>query len=136
MQSIDTLNDLNAYELARHADVAIPDSQDSAGAELLLHVRDALVEAIEWEIDNDRSLDEALVAIEEDRLHEIADGAPSVYTYTRWQQFVDLAAWNEDVEELSGGEEDMTTLAGLALYMVAERLARRLLEVANDEACE
>lgn len=104
---------LNAYELARLADCGSPDTPESPGAALLLSVQDDV---------ND--LD---ARPDDDDTHQIADGAPDVYTYKRWQEFVDLAAWQEDLDELGGTPEDLTEAAGVALYIIARRLADRLI---------
>lgn len=105
-----------AFRLANMAGCACPDSDTSAGASFLLGIELDYRERKEYG------------PVTDDVVSEIADGAPNVYNYQRWQQFVDLAAWQEDVEDLAGGSEDMTTLAGLALYMIAERLVQVLVE--------
>lgn len=69
-------------------------------------------------------------------VHEIADAAPDVYTHTRWAEFHDLAAYNEEPGELAGDDATMTELAGVALYMIAERLAWALLEERAEAAGE
>lgn len=105
------------------ADCLCPDSDDSAGGKFLADVRDAVVEAIEDgtfdPADNGRDNDDG-------EIHSIADNAPDVYTYTRWQEFGDLGAYLEEPET---GEwpSDLTETAGVALYQIAERLAYALL---------
>lgn len=65
---------------------------------------------------------------------EIADAAPDVYTHTRWQEFADLGAWQEDPTEIGSDGSDMTAAAGVCLYMIAERLAWALLgELAEQD---
>jgi hypothetical protein len=102
-----------AFALSNMAGCGCPDAIDSPGAQFLLGVQEMV---------NDR--DER----DEDAIHEIADSAPDVYTYTRWQEFVDVAAWNEDLDDLGGSTGDMTQDAGVALYLIASRLAARLFE--------
>lgn len=109
----------NAFQLARLADCGEPDTEHSPGARFLESVRDAVDEMIEYS--KPAGMDEVA-----DGIREIADGAPDVYTAARWAQFVDLAAWQEDLSEIGGGGEDMTGNAGLALYLIAERLATKL----------
>jgi hypothetical protein len=119
---LDAIKELTVWQLTRMADVADPNALDSAGAKFLVHVRDAYVEHVEYkgeDFDPSEDID--------DTAHEIADGAPDVYTSTRWTEFVDLAAWNEDVSELMPeAGNDLTAAAGVALYMIAERLVYAL----------
>lgn len=123
--AVEAISEQNAYQLAGLADCASPDSPESDGAKFLESVRDAVVEEIEangvedWE-DRDGIL------------HEIADNAPDVYTHTRWSEFVDLAAYNEDISEYGEYGNDLTQAAAVALYMIAERLVRALFSEAAD----
>lgn len=121
------IQDLNAYFLSGMADAAGPDSPESAGALFLIHVRDAVVEAVNaGRIGADSAEDISDVA------HEIADSAPDVYTHTRWQEFVDLAAHQEE-PELGEWPDDLTDAAGVALYQIAYRLVVALVEELGDE---
>lgn len=106
-----------AYRLASMAECSGPDSLDSPGAKFLLDVQAATREHIESGGDPEE-------------LHEIADNAPDAYTWPRWQEFVDLGAWREDLSDLGGlgSMEDMTEAAGVALYQIADRLAHALVE--------
>ena len=101
---------LNPYELANMADCSNPDSQESPGARFLLSVQDDYRERVE-----DGYYDE------DDSPHEIADGAVPVYTHNLWQTFTDLGAYNEDPSELGVESDDMTSAAGVCLYMIAAR---------------
>lgn len=121
---IEDLKGLSMYALAVAADCSMPDSSESAGAAFLRNVRDDVLEQFEYDPDN------------EDVLHEIADGAPSVYTSTRWQEFVDLQAYHEDPTELGCDGSDMLQAAAVCLYIIAERLAGAIwteLQEARDE---
>jgi hypothetical protein len=110
----------SAYALASDADVAGPDTLDSAGAEFLRQVAHEVCEAVDyWVADGVRPAD---VRDASDKWAEIADVMPDVCTAQRWQEFVDLAAWSEDLENYTTDGKDMTELAGLALYAIAERL--------------
>lgn len=103
--------------LATDADCASPDNAESAGAEFLVRVRDDTLDLLERDDDWHRD------TIDDDgSVHEIADGAPSIYTHTLWKQFVDLAAYFED-PELGEWPDDLNKVAGVALYQIAERLA-------------
>lgn len=127
----DTLASLKAetvFSLARGADVACPDSIESPGALFLTRVRDAMLErAEETYADADSAAYFERIA---DFAPEVADDMVPIYTHQRWQVFVDLAAYQVDIEELAGdsGTVDMTELAGLALFEVARNLGDSLLE--------
>lgn len=107
-------------QLARLAECSEPISEDSPGGAFLRYVEQGVRDAEERGWTDESS-------------HEIADGAPDTNTWARWQEFVDLGAWEEDVNDLVGGSEDMTTLAGFALYMIAARLANALHEENDSE---
>lgn len=128
VRGIRALTSLNPFELASMANCGNPDEgrtrhrkRWSAGAAFLADVRDAVVEAIrDGSITPDDRDDRGQIL-------EIADGAPSVYTHARWQQFVDLAAYQEDPEH-SDWPDSLTDAAGIALYQVAERLCNALVD--------
>lgn len=126
------VKEYTANQLSTDAGCFSPDDPDSPGALLLTGVRDDLVERIESgqiTVGGDAN---------EDEVREIADAAPDVYTHKRWQEFVDLGAYQEDISEY--GEPDAANLtdsvAAVALYAIAERLANALLDelaTANDD---
>ncbi|MCP3883032.1 MAG: hypothetical protein GY701_32230 [Sulfitobacter sp.] len=103
------------FQLARRAGCGGPDKLDSVGADWLRTVWAAAVEAAESGAD-------------EDTVHEVADGCVPIYTYRRWATFVDLAGWEEDLDDIGGGSGDMTQDAGVALYLIAGRLVAIALE--------
>lgn len=111
---------MEVFELARLADCVSPDSATSPGASFLDGVRRAVLDAVAYGQDRD------------DSIPEIADGAPSVYTHGRWQEFLDLAAYQEDPRELADGFKDMTDSAHACLYLIAERLASALWDELED----
>lgn len=121
------LAELNAYHLADMAGCACPDSHESAGAKMLHHVRDGMIEALDYGTPDEIRDGSAL--------HEIADGAPDVYTHTRWAEFVDLAAHQEE-PELGAWPEDLTDAAGIALYQIADRLAGALLDLYEETSSD
>lgn len=106
------------------ADCGDPDSCESAGMDFLTSVRNATVEGIE-----DGTFDPA----DGDRdnydgeVHTIADNAPSIYTHTKWRQFVDLCAYQEEPESGEWGS-DLDNAASVALYQIAERLVYAILQ--------
>jgi hypothetical protein len=124
------------FRLANEADCSSPDSVDSVGACFLSNVRDAALELCAGLVQLNATTDEFDRIDDNGSLTEIADGAPSVYTYTLWQQFTDLGAWTEDVTEF-GEITDMEDGARVALYMIADRLAHVIVdaiaEAANDD---
>jgi hypothetical protein len=137
-------NDLTTWHLANLADCGSPDRPDrygltdapaelpepSAGALFLRSVADGYRDARDYYLLDDGATlaDWCAATAGAADAHEVADAAPSVYTFTRWQEFVDLAAWQEDVSEMTDGSDDMTTAAGICLYLIAERLFRALVD--------
>lgn len=115
------ISKLTVYSLAGYAGVSDPDSHDSPGALFLLNVRDAVIEA----------KNEGRFGIESfhDVLAEIADNAPNTYTHPMWLEFVDLAAYTEEIE-ISG--ENMEQNARIALYEIALRLGGELFTLFAD----
>lgn len=110
----------NAYQLARMADVVSPDSDASPGAAFLLHVAGLTDDLLS---DNPGADIDTL----SDSITEQADNAVPVYTHEKWQTFVDLCAYTEDVSEF-GPITDMENAADLALYMIAERLIHAVIK--------
>jgi hypothetical protein len=107
------------YALAGIADCGGPDSAESPGAALLLSVASDVISRYH----ND--------GVDDDAAREIANSAPSVYTPTRWAEFVDLAAYQEECEA-GDWPTDLTDAAGAALYQIAYRLADALMTELSD----
>lgn len=107
------------YALARLADCHDPDTMTSPGARFLDRVESAFLD---------------METPDEDRFGEEADQLVPIYTHERWQVFVDLCAYEEDISEFGDYGDDLTRAAGVALYMIAERLLRALYEEAQDNA--
>jgi hypothetical protein len=134
----ETLADIKSwtvYRLSNEADAGSSDfDPDGAGARFLASVRDDVLDRVEYataDTDAD-ALSDAVESLKEDAVHEIADAAPDVYTFTRWSEFVDLAAWQEDLSEFGETPDDLTDAAGVALYMIAERLAVAILDAITE----
>ncbi len=123
---LDEIKARSAYALSCDADSGSPDSLESEGALFLTRTRDHLIDNIEYLLGDDKTLAEAVEEILDDS-HEIADGAPSIYTHTMWKQFVDLCAYNEDPTELGAEADDMGRCASTCLYIIADRLVHTLL---------
>ena len=124
-------NEHNPFCLASLADCASPDSISSPGAAFLASVARDVAEHVEsYVAEGDPGY--RLTELREDGSHEIADSAVPVYTHERWQVFVDLAAYNEDASELGATADDLTGAAGVALYMIAERLVHALADELSE----
>jgi hypothetical protein len=134
MSILEDIKGRHVYSLAADAETLDPDGEDSPGARLLSGVRDAVIEAVEWRVENDGlSLTEAAEEVRDgDALGEIADGAPSVYTHQVWTEFLDLGGYREDLEPHDLNVDDLSKIPGIALYHIAYRLASVLLEEIAD----
>jgi len=141
-QVVETIKGRPVFSLACDADCGSPDSLTSPGVELLESVASGVAELIEG-----TDADEFAEMVENESLqdldysgsvHEIADGAPDVYTSQLWAEFQDLAAYNEDPVGEFGPMEgaDMSKLAAVSLYIIANRLAWSLIEQAGEEFAE
>ncbi len=120
--------DLNPFQLAGRAEVSSPDSCkertegiDSPGADFL----DTCARAAKELIEEQASYSDFM-----DLINEKADGCVPVYNHQRFLVLTDLAAWQEDISDF-GDPQDLVTGAGWALYQVAERLIRNLVEEFN-----
>ena len=123
--AIDTINGLNAYQLARMVDLTEPDTLGSPGAAFLGHVRESFVEWVEYVRDDYDVL--SIPTKVQDEAFEQVDAIVPVLTNTVWKTFVDLCAYNdESVEEFDGGT--MTERATYILARIAERLFVALAE--------
>ncbi len=106
------------YTLARLAETADPNSEESPGGQYLRKIETA---AQELAADHPGA-DEDEIA---DAIVDYADALVPVYTHEMWTTFVDLAAYDEDTTDY-GPFESMDTQARVALALIAERLLRRL----------
>lgn len=116
----------NVYQLANMAECAGPDTNTSPGAIWLAMVAYDALELVEGWDRKAQTLEEL-----EDDIPERVDQLVPIYTYEKWQVFVDLAAWTEDISDL-GEPEDMDQGASYALYIIAERLIRAIVEDQAD----
>lgn len=138
MLTLTDVRSLTAYSLATHAGCGTPDTSTSEGAQMLSRVRDDVIELVESYRDSNpdapwSDLADAGKVDYSGEVSTISDGGPSVYTYTMWQQFVDLAAYQEDPTELGSDGSDMAQAAGLCLYIIADRLAWALLSELSEQ---
>lgn len=129
VRGIRAITSLNVYELASLAECGSPDEGRSRfrrswshGARFLNDVRDEVVLAIRegriTETDRD----------DNGQIHRIADEAPDTYTHARWMEFIDLAAYQEEPDDIGEWPDSLTDCAGIALYQVAERLCNALVD--------
>lgn len=112
------LSAYNAHQLAGLADCYSPDSPDSPGAQYLALVRDSIVEAYRYTVEHGNTFDR-------DDLHEVVDGCVPVYTHNLWQTFLDLGAYNVDVDDYS---PDLEHYPAIAVYTVGETLAYSIVD--------
>ena len=96
---------------------------DGDGAQYLLSVVSSLLEAIDYEPDEDRS----------DQVTEVANSCISVYTQQQWNTFHDLTAWSEDLDEIGGATTDMTVNAVAAIYLIGCRLGHAVVEALENQ---
>jgi hypothetical protein len=127
------MDEYNALTLSAMADCFSPEGPGSAGDAFLLRVRNAVSGAIREGricLDGTERNDDGEKRI--DVVSTICDGTPSVYTPTRWAEFVDLRAYQEDARD---GEwpADLTDAAAVALIVIAERLADALIDEAREQ---
>lgn len=126
------MRDMSVYRIAEdYATCAAPDSNTSAGAVMLIEIRDNIVTAIEET--------PGITADDlRDKVGEILDGVVDYRTWQKWQQFVDLAAWQEEPEdsEAGWGTTEMDKMADSALYQIADRAAYALISAWEDDATE
>ena len=115
MTTIDHPSTWVPVRCANEADASLRNGwlPDGAGAQYLLSVVASLLEAIDYEPDEDRS----------DQAHYAADSCISVYTHEQWDTFHDLTAWSEDLDEIGGATTDITGNATAAIYLIGSRLA-------------
>ncbi len=133
----DTTTQPTVWTLAHMAEVASPDNVNSPGAEWLAQVYGAGLEVAESIHEKDWTVSAMLEDGDAfDLITESADAIVPIYTHRLWAVFVDLAAYQEDVEEY-GPTEDLTQSAMVALFTIARRLIESTLEdIAQDERTE
>jgi hypothetical protein len=111
------------WELADKTDAMNPDSVTSAGAEWLINVSEAWAD-VRADYDDTETM-----------IHETADGIVPVSNYDCWKVFTDLGAWQIDLSDYSPSinVEDLTSVARLALYILAEQLITTLESELKEE---
>lgn len=98
------------WELADMTSAMNPNTATSAGAKWLVDVHNA------WaNVRKSYGYIDLMV-------FETADGIVPVSDYDCWEVFTDLGAWQIDLSDYSPSLEDLTSVARLALYAIAEEL--------------
>lgn len=119
-----------------HCDVIYP-ALDSPGGQWLYQLHNAITEAWEYGRFGADSWEHR-----GDVISEMADTAEPVYTYDRWQIFVDLEAWKsgvdmEDMVKAPKHSGDMTDMAGFVLREIAyQAFDGWLREKLGDAECD
>lgn len=111
------------YEIASRVETLTPDTLTSAGARFLTTAYAAAVEGIRFAVENGDDLD--------DLRAEVADSCVPVYTHDKWEAFVDLGAYREDVSDFTTAS-NLDSMAGIALYLIAGRVFDAAREDIND----
>ena len=101
----------------------MPDTEEHSGAIYLSFVRNELVARLTT--DPAQLFNDALPG-------EIAALARTGFVPTKWAEFTDLEAWQEDPSTLDNDASDMNHLADVCLYIIGSRLAERLLAGARE----
>jgi hypothetical protein len=116
--ALETIQAYSPYELAN---IAGSHADNDVAKEFFVHVRDAVLDRTdEISADNWGPL---MVEDYDGSAHEIADRAPSIYTYRLWQQFVGVRGWEENLDEYGVDLlNDMGKAAAVSLYIIAGRL--------------
>lgn len=109
MRNITDLRDLSAYYLTSLIETSGPSGLESLGAAFLTSVRDAYVEWLEEETENNPDFtDENFIDAANDAARDWTDACIPVYTWEVWTTFVDLHAYHyenaEDAFELTPGD--------------------------------
>ena len=126
----DSPREWTAYRLANESDCHGPDSNESPGAKFLESVRDAVVEAFDY---NNKDVNDDTA---QDIVSEAADNGPDIYTHAMWSEFLDLCAYNEDPTELGFDGSDMDQGARICLYVIAERCAGAVMTALRETSEE
>ena len=137
----------SVYFLANEADCSVTTSDvTDSGTAMLIEVRDAVVELVESNMGDKSSYFCQAVETEDPSqvdydgaVHMIADGAVSIWTGERWEQFTSLRAWTEDPTDIGfefGPDGDMEKAAGCCVFLIADRLARSLVDELVQAAAE
>lgn len=118
---IEQIKSYNAWQLADRAG-SFASNGEALG--FFTSIRDNVLEAVDYVEAEDWNRE--MVEDYSGKASEIADGAPSIWTATKWDQFAGTRAYQEDPTELGFDGSDMEQGAGICLYMIAQRLVTAL----------
>ena len=127
------------HRLARTADCSCPEGAERAGAAFLDSVFSDFLCTAQNDLDVSGGDDATDIrrTLERFEWHEAADGAVPIYTHRKWQTFVELGAYDEDVSDLIDSRKVTgEDVANAALYIIADRLLRSLSEELADKCDE
>lgn len=116
------IRERSAFALASDLECGSPDAS----------VRDATLVAVASALADGGEPDD----VKEDAAHEISDDAPDTYTHAMWLQFIDLAAYQEQWQELNQetpGNKDMSAQATTALYEIANALVFSIVQELQEQ---
>lgn len=123
MSVISDIRDMSVYYLADLADCGSPDASASPGGKFLDEIREALLEDIEDENNGETVLERLQYVLESGRDREVIQGAVDYRTHQMWLSFVDLCAYEE---ELDGEYTDLESQCFAALEQIGQRLVSAL----------
>jgi hypothetical protein len=127
-----------SWRLARTADCSCPEGAERAGAAFLDSVFSDFLYTAQNDVaesggDNAYDIRRSLERFD---WNETADGAIPIWTHQKWQTFVEIGAYDEDVSDLVNSRKVTgDDCANAALYIIADRLLRALSEELAD-ACD
>lgn len=120
-ETIDKLSTAHVNGLANRADCS---AKTEEAERFLLSICDSVLEQVA-EIDAE-DWQREMVEDYSGLAHQIADGAPDVYTHTMWEEFVGTAAWTVEVDYEEPAEASMEDRARVRLYEIARVLVNSL----------
>lgn len=134
----DTIAEIRGYNGHQLANIADSYADNDEAKSFFWSIRDSVLEAAHYFAAEDWN--RQMVEDYSGDAAEIADNAPSVYTWAKWQQFVGTSAFREDPTELGFNGSDMGEGAGICLYIIAQRLvyalAQEIQESITDDDTE
>lgn len=125
-ETLAAIRDYSAYALSDSdlAGCGSPDSRESAGALLLTGTRDAFLKFV-------GSKPEATADDIREDVSAVTADMVSIYPHERWQQFVDLAAYQEE-SETDEWPGDLNDAATVALGQIIERMVFAFAQMIDD----
>jgi hypothetical protein len=126
------LSSLAAILSTPHVPVIVPETSSPA-AEFLTLVRDAFVRVIGEHLEDGDDLHTACEHATDESDDVLMDCVTPMVS-TRWEIFVALKAWNEDIDDRDGLGLDLTELAAYALVERGRRIWATLIETLDGQS--